>query len=115
MATYPAHSNLLDLITMISRTYKSETWTLKESVMIRLNMWERRTLRKNIWITYSTLNNQEIQELYKDLDIVVDIKKKKLEWQGDLMIEKNRALKKTFDIKPEGRRKVGRLRQVTGR
>jgi hypothetical protein len=28
--------------------------------------------------------NQELQELYKDLDIAVDIKKKRLKWTGHL-------------------------------
>jgi len=55
-------------------------------------------------------SNQELRELYKDLDIAVDIKKK-LEWIGDrLRIDEGRTVKNIFESKPEGSRRMGRPR-----
>jgi hypothetical protein len=55
--------------------------------MKRLNAWERKILRRiygpaveqGMWRIRS---NQELQELYKYLDIATDIKKRRLEWMG---------------------------------
>jgi hypothetical protein len=57
---------------------------MTEMDMKRLGMWERKILRRicapvadqGIW---RITTNQEMRELYKDLDIVADIKKKRLE------------------------------------
>jgi hypothetical protein len=75
--------------TLKSKTYKttvfgSETWAMTEMDMKRLGTWERKILR---WI-YGPMvkqrictirTDQELRELYKDLDIVVEIKKKRAE------------------------------------
>jgi hypothetical protein len=47
--------------------------------------------------------DQELWELYKNIDIIGDIKKKRFEWFGYLarMIQ-GRTYKKIFEIKPEG-------------
>jgi hypothetical protein len=58
------------------------------------NAWERKILSRicgpvaeqGIWKIRS---NQELQELYRDLDIVTDIKKRRLEW----ICNKNEAQK----------------------
>ena len=61
---------------------------------------------------------QELRELYEDLDIVADIKKKRLEWIGHVAkIDQGRTVKKIqkiFESKPEGSRRRGRpkLRQL---
>ena len=82
---------------------KVETLTLKESDIIRLNVWER-TMRETygLLIEYgnqSVRKNQEIYELYNNLDIVADIKRKRLEleWLEHLIkIDKNMVVKKVF-------------------
>ena len=41
--------------------------------------------------------NQELRELYKDLGIVVDIKRNKLEWTGHAVrMDQGRTVKKIF-------------------
>jgi hypothetical protein len=58
-----------------------------------------------------TIDNHEMSILCKDLDIVVDIRRKGLECLGhSIRMDKNRVVKKIFENKPEGIRKVGRPR-----
>jgi hypothetical protein len=60
----------------------SEAWRVTELDMKRLNTWKKKMLRnvygpvveQGIW---RIRNNQELRELYKDLDIAADIKKEK--------------------------------------
>jgi hypothetical protein len=53
---------------------------------------------------------QELRKLYKDLDVVADIKKKRLEWVGHVVrMDQVRKVKKTFESKQEGSRRRGRL------
>jgi len=55
--------------------------------------------------------NQELRELYKDLDIVADIREKRSEWNGHVVrIDQGRAVKKIFESKLEGSRRRGRPR-----
>jgi hypothetical protein len=64
--------------------YGSEIWAMTDTDMKRLSRWERKMLTRiyglvveqGIWIVRS---NQELRELYKDLDILADIKKKRLD------------------------------------
>jgi hypothetical protein len=52
-----------------------------------------------------------LRELYKAPDLVVDINRKQPEWLDHVTrIDQRRVVKKIFDSKPEGRRKVGRPR-----
>jgi hypothetical protein len=59
--------------------YKSETQFKEEMDMKKLNTWEREIFRKiygpmveqGIW---RIKTNQELRELYRDIDIVVNIK-----------------------------------------
>ena len=47
--------------------------------------------------------NQELRELYKDLDIAADIKSNRLEWLGHLVrMDHGRMVKKIFESEPEG-------------
>jgi len=49
--------------------------------------------------------------MYKDLDIVADIRKKRLEWTGHVVrIDQGRTVKKIFESKLEGSRRKGRPR-----
>jgi hypothetical protein len=56
--------------------YGSETWPAIEMDMKRLNTWERiygPVVEQGIW---RIRTDQELWKLYKDLDIIADIKKK---------------------------------------
>ena len=83
---------------------------------IRLGAWERTILRRihgpvveqGMWRIRS---NQELTELYKDLDVVADIKKKRLEWIGHVVkMDQRRIVKKRCESKPQGSRRTGRPR-----
>jgi len=55
--------------------------------------------------------DQELRELYKELDIVVDVKMKRLEWTGHVVrMGQGRTVKKILESKPEGSRRRGRPR-----
>jgi hypothetical protein len=78
--------------------------------------WERKVLRcvygqvaeQGVW---RITTNQELRELYTDLDIVADIKQKRLEWFGHVVRkDQGRTVKKVFESKPEGSRRRGRPR-----
>jgi hypothetical protein len=70
--------------TMVEPTvvFGSETWVMTEMGVTRLGTWERKMLRRirgpvveqGIW---GIRTNQKLRELYKDLVIVADIKKKR--------------------------------------
>jgi len=68
-----------------SVVYRRETWLVTEMDMKRLNIWERKILKRvygpvaeqGVWITRT---NQELREVHVDLDIVAYIKKKRLVW-----------------------------------
>jgi len=67
-------------------------------------------LQQGIW---RIRTDQELRELYKDLNIVADNKRKRLEWTGHVVrLDQVSAVKKIFESKPEGsrRRKRPRLR-----
>jgi hypothetical protein len=85
--------------------------------MARILMtWERKILRKiygqkseqGVWRIRSIL---EIQNMYKSSDIVTEIKVRRLEMLGHVRMEDTRLPKMVFNAKPEGRRRVRRLRQ----
>jgi hypothetical protein len=49
-----------------------------------------------------------LRELYKDLDIVADSKKKRLEWIGHVIrMDQGRIVKTIFESKMEGSRRGG--------
>jgi hypothetical protein len=93
-----------------------EAWSMTEKDKTRLNMWERKILRKvygpvteqGMW---RIRRNEELRELCKTPDLVVDINMKRMEWLGHVIrMDQRRGVKQIFDSKPEGRRKVGRPR-----
>jgi hypothetical protein len=50
-----------------------------------------------------------LYKLFNEPDIIGYIKAKRLEWAGHVVsTSENRTVKKIFNIKPEGSRKVGR-------
>jgi hypothetical protein len=65
-------------------------------------------VEQGIWIIRT---NQELWELYKDLDTAADIKKGRLECIGHLVrMAHGRVVKKIFESKLEGTRRKGRPR-----
>jgi len=64
-------------------------------------------VQQGVW----RINDQELRELYKDLDTVADIKKSRLECIGHVVqMDHGWILKKISESKPEGSRKRGRTR-----
>jgi formylmethanofuran dehydrogenase subunit B len=56
-------------------------------------MWRKRT-------------DQELKEIQKELDIVIDGKMKTVEWTGHVMrMDQSRTVKKIVESKPEGSRR----------
>ena len=96
--------------------FGSETLAMTEMDVTRLDMWERKILRRiqgpvvvqGMW---RIRTNQELRELYKDLVIEADIKNKRLERFGHVVrMDQGRTVKKIFENKPEGSRRRGRRR-----
>ena len=94
--------------------YGSESWTLTERNCHMLAAWERKILRRifgpklnnGMWCIRT---NEELNELYKDVNIVVDIKVRRLEWLGHVMrMTNDRVPKIVLNAKLDGKRKVGR-------
>jgi ribosomal 50S subunit-associated protein YjgA (DUF615 family) len=55
--------------------------------------------------------NQELQELYKDPDIVADLRRRRLQWLGHMIrMDDSKLIKRVLDGKPGGRRTIGRPR-----
>jgi hypothetical protein len=85
--------------------YGSKTWAMTEMDMKRLGTLERKILRiygpveeQGIW---RIRTNQELRELYEDLDTAAAINKR-LEWIGHAVrIDQGRVVKKIFESKPE--------------
>jgi hypothetical protein len=81
---------------------------MTEMGMKRMGIWERKILRiyglvveQAIW---RIRTNRELEELYKDPEIVADIKKKRLECRGHVVrMNRERTYKKIFKSKPKGR------------
>ena len=80
--------------------FGNEAMAVTEMDIKRLDTWKRKILRKiyvqvveqGIW---KIRNDQELRELYKDLDIVADNKRKRLEWTGRVVkMDQGRRVKK---------------------
>jgi len=87
--------------------FGSETWAMIDMDMKRLCTRERwiygPMVKQGIW---RIRTNQELRELYKDLNIAANIKKKRFEWIGHVVrLVQGRTVKKIFDSNPEGSRK----------
>jgi len=87
--------------------YGSETWAVAEMDMNRMGTWDRKTLRRihgpaveqGIW---RIRTDRELRELYTDIDIVVGIEKKSMEWIGRVVgMVQGRTVKKIFGSKME--------------
>ncbi|XP_054086050.1 putative uncharacterized transposon-derived protein F52C9.6 isoform X2 [Zeugodacus cucurbitae] len=89
--------------------YGAEAWTMTTSDETTLGVFERKVLRK----IYGPLNigngeyrrrwNDELYDLYDDIDIVQRIKRQRLRWLGHVVrMEENTPALKVFDAVPAG-------------
>lgn len=70
-------------------TYASETWTLNTAEQIKLEIWERKVLRKIFggkkteegWVRRS---NEELKTLYKETNIIGIVRSQRLRWLGHI-------------------------------
>jgi hypothetical protein len=94
--------------------YASETWTLSKTDERLPSLFERRVLRCIFGVVqengmWRKRCNHELYELFNEPDIVKYIKVNKLEWAGQVTrMGSNRTVKKMFNTRPEGTRKIGR-------
>jgi hypothetical protein len=81
---------------------------MTEKAKTRLNMWERKMLRKmygpvteqGVW---GIRRNEELRELYKALDLAADINRKQLEWLGHVIgMDQRRTVKKSLKVSQRG-------------
>jgi hypothetical protein len=95
-------------------TYASETWTVSKINERRVSLFERKVFRcifgaKQENGTWRKRYNYELNETFKEPNVVTYIKVKRLAWAGHLVrMDNDRTLKKIFNTKPDGVRSVGR-------
>ncbi|XP_054085666.1 LINE-1 retrotransposable element ORF2 protein isoform X1 [Zeugodacus cucurbitae] len=89
--------------------YGAEAWTMSTSDETTLGVFERKILRKiygpqNIGNgEYRRRWNDELYELYDDIDIVQRIKRQRLRWLGHVVrMDENTPALKVFDAVPAG-------------
>ena len=99
-------------------TYASETWVLKENLINKLMIFERKIMRKILGPTrtedgyWRIKTNQEISDTLKGQIIIGFIKKQRLKWFGHVerMTEDNNVKKikrwKPMSKRPKGRPKL---------
>lgn len=91
-------------------TYGSETWTLAKADEELLRRWERKILRKIYGAVcengeWRIRKNEEIKILFREPDIVSDIKSNRLRWLGHVeRMPEERVVKKVYRGKPGGKR-----------
>ena len=96
--------------------YGSVTWTLTQTAEQMLNTFERKILRRINGPTqeggrWHPRWNSELYSLYKEPDIVKDIKSRKLGWAGPIIrMEEERIPKKVLNGNFYTTRPVGRPR-----
>jgi len=96
-------------------THASETWVLKESVINKLVIFERKIMRKILGPTRSDdgywriKTNQEIGDILKGQNIIGFIKKQRLNWLGHVeRTTEDNNVKKIKRWKPMSKRLIGR-------
>jgi len=95
-------------------TYASETWVLKESIINRLMIFERRIMRKIFGPTrrddgyWRIKTNQEMNDILKGQNIIGFIKKQRINWLGHIecMVGDN-IVQKIKRWKPMSKRPIG--------
>lgn len=94
--------------------YASETWILNKKEERKVLVFENKILRKIFGPTlengvWRIKHNQEIRQLFKEPDIVGEIKSRRLRWTGHVLRkEENSLAANILRNNPEGRRPAGR-------
>jgi hypothetical protein len=95
-------------------TYASETWVLKETVIKKLLVFERKILRRifgtikenQIW---RVKTNEKLDKLIKHKNIINYVKAQRLSWFDHVQrMPDTRRVKKIFNWKPITKRPQGR-------
>ena len=95
-------------------TYGAETWILSKADELRLEVFERKILRRiygpicegAIW---RSRYNEELYCLYDENDLVTTVRITRLRWAGHIVqMQDNLPCKEISLDKLEGRRRVGR-------
>ena len=95
-------------------TYACETWTLKETIINRLMVFERKVLRRiygptnenGIW---QIKTNQELHKIIKHKNIMNFIRAQSLGWLGHIKrMQETRMVKAIYSWKPISRGPIGR-------
>jgi len=98
-------------------TYGCETWVLNKNNQTKLEIWERKVLRKifggkNTEFGWERRTNAELYELYNDNKITDYIRGRRLQWLGHLeRMDDSREVKRIAWRIPIGKRKRGRPRR----
>jgi len=96
--------------------YGSEAWCLTAIDEENLSIWVRKVLRKifgPICVAgyWRSRTNEEARQLYGELDIVIEIKKGRFIWLGQVeRMSEESVVKRLYQNTPEGSRSVGRPR-----
>ena len=110
------HFKMYKTIIRPVKLYGSEAWCLMGNDEKNLRIWERKVLRKifgPICVAgyRRSRTNEDVRQLYGELDIVTDIKKRRLRWLGHVeRMSEERVVKRLYQNTPEGSRNVGRPR-----
>jgi hypothetical protein len=95
-------------------TYVSETWVLKEAIIQKLLVFERKILRRIFGPTkenqiWRVKTNEEFDKLIKHKNIINHIKAQRLSWFGHVQrMPDTTTVKKIFNWKPLTKRSQGR-------
>ena len=97
-------------------TYSCETWILKETIINKLLVFERKIFRPNnengIW---RIKTNQELDEIIKRKNIINFIRAQRLSWLGHIeRMQGTRMVKAIYSWKPISRRSTGRPKTCWG-
>jgi hypothetical protein len=95
-------------------TYSCETWILKETIINKLLVFERKILREIFGPNYENgiwrlKTNQELDEIIKRKNIINFIRTQRLSWLGHIeRMQGTRMVKAIYSWKPISRRPIGR-------
>jgi hypothetical protein len=95
-------------------SYASKTWTLSKTDKRLLSVFERTILRCIFGVVQESgvwrkRYNRELYELFNEINIVKYVRINRLGWAGQVIcMDNNRIVKRVFNTKPIGIRKIGR-------
>jgi hypothetical protein len=96
-------------------TYACETWVLKQNVIQKLMIFQRKVLRKIFGPTkqqnglWRIKTNEELDKLIKHKNIIRFVKAQRVNWLGHIeRMSKERVVKQINNWKPVASRPIGR-------